>query len=137
MQEEMSSIEENETWTLVDLPAPIGLKWVYKVKRNDRVVIVKHKAHLVEKGYVQRPGIDIEEVYAPVATLESVRLLLAVAAQEGWEVHHMDIKRAFLNRDLVEEVYVAPPAGFLVKGAEHKVLRLKKALYGLRQAPKA
>jgi hypothetical protein len=110
MQEERSSIEENRTWTLVDLPAgfrPIGLKWVYKVKRNERGVIVKHKARLVAKGYVQRTRIDFEEVYAPVARLESVRLLLVVAAQEGWEVHHMDVESAFLNGDLVEEVYVA------------------------------
>jgi hypothetical protein len=140
MQEEIDSIEENGTWSLVDMPAgfkTIGLKWVYKVKRNEHGVIVKHKARLVAKGYVQRPGIDFEEVYAPVARLESVRLLLAVAAQEGWEVHHMDVKSAFLNGDLVEEVYVAQPAGFVVKGAEHRVLRLKKALYGLRQAPRA
>jgi hypothetical protein len=140
MQEEINSIVENGTWTLVDLPAgtkPIGLKWVYKVKRNEQGVIVKYKARLVAKGYVQRPGIDFDEVYAPVARLESVRLLLAVAAQEGWEVHHMDMKSAFLNGDLAEEVYVAQPAGFVVKGAEHKVLKLKKALYGLQQAPRA
>jgi transposase InsO family protein len=140
MQEEINSIVENGTWTLVDLPAgtkPIGLKWVYKVKRNEQGVIVKYKARLVAKGYVQRPGIDFDEVYAPVARLESIRLLLAVAAQEGWEVHHMDVKSAFLNGDLAEEVYVAQPAGFVVKGAEHKVLKLKKALYGLRQAPRA
>jgi hypothetical protein len=125
---------------LVDLPAgtkPIGLKWVYKVKRDEQGVIVKYKAHLVAKGYVQRPGIDFDEVYAPVARLGSVRLLLAVATQEGWEVHHMDVKSTFLNGDLAEEVYVAQPAGFVVKGAEHKVLKLKKALYGLRQAPRA
>jgi hypothetical protein len=140
MQEEINSIVENGTLTLVDLPAgtkPIGLKWVYKVKRNEQGVIVKYKARLVAKGYVQRPGIDFDEVYAPVARLESVRLLLAVAAQEGWEVHHMDMKSAFLNGDLAEEVYVAQPAGFVVKGAEHKVLKLKKALYGLQQAPRA
>jgi hypothetical protein len=140
MQEEMNSIEENGTWTLTDLPAgfkPIGLKWVYKVKRDEHGAIVKHKARLVAKGYVQRRGIDFDEVYAPVARLESVRLLLAVAAQEGWEVHHMDVKSAFLNGDLAEEVYVTQPAGFVVKGAEHKVLKLKKVLYGLRQAPRA
>jgi hypothetical protein len=91
----------------------------------------------VAKGYVQRPGIDFTEVFAPVARLESVRVLLAVAAQEGWEVHHMDVKSAFLNGDLQEEVYVEQPAGFVAQGAEHKVLKLKKALYGMRQAPRA
>jgi hypothetical protein len=140
MEAEMQSIEENKTWSLVDLPPghkPIGLKWVFKVKRDEHGAIVKHKARLVAKGYVQRPGIDFTEVFALVARLESVRVLLAVAAHEGWEVHHMDVKSAFLNGDLQEEVYVAQPAGFVVQGAENKVLKLKKALYGLRQAPRA
>jgi hypothetical protein len=140
MEAEMQLIDENRTWNLVDLPPghkPIGLKWVFKVKRDEHGVIVKHKARLVAKGYVQRPGIDFTEVFAPVARLESVRVLLAVAAHEGWEVHHMDVKSAFLNGDLQEEVYVAQPEGYVVQGAEHKVLKLKKALYGLRQAPRA
>lgn len=140
MKEEMKSIEENKTWSLVDLPAghsPIGLKWIFKVKRDEHGAVVKHKARLVAKGYVQRPGIDFEEVFAPVARLESVRLLLAYAAQEGWEVHHMDVKSAFLNGELNEVVYVAQPQGFVSAGAEHKVLKLRKALYGLRQAPRA
>jgi hypothetical protein len=109
MEEEMSSIAQNSTWTLVDLPRahkPIGLKWVYKVKRDEKGCIVRHKARLVAKGYVQREGIDFEEVFAPVARLDSVRLLLAVAAQETWAVHHLDVKSAFLNGELEEEVYV-------------------------------
>ena len=110
---------------------------MFKVKRDEHGAIVKHKTRLVAKGYVQRPGIDFTEVFAPVARLESVRVLLAVAAHEGWEVHHMDVKSTFLNGELQEEVYVAQPAGFVVEGAEHKVLKLKKALYGLRQAPRA
>ena len=140
MEAEMQSIEENKARSLVDLPPghkPIGLKWVFKVKRDEHGAVVKHKTRLVAKGYVQRPGIDFTEVFAPVARLESVRVLLAVAAHEGWEVHHMDVKSTFLNGELQEEVYVAQPAGFVVEGAEHKVLKLKKALYGLRQAPRA
>jgi hypothetical protein len=140
MIEEMSSIEENRTWVLVDPPAncrPIGLKWVFKEKHDERGNVVKHKARLVAKGYVQREGVDFEEVFAPVARMESVRLLLALAATEEWEVHHMDVKSAFLNGDLREEVYVQQPPGFVVAGEEHKVLRLRKALYGLRQAPRA
>ncbi|KAF8719973.1 hypothetical protein HU200_024743 [Digitaria exilis] len=124
----------------MSLPAghrPIGLKWVYKVKKNAAGEVVKHKARLVAKGYVQQPGVDYDEAFAPVARIESVRLLLALAAQEGWEVHHMDVKSAFLNGDLLEEVYVKQPDGFVVKGQEEKVLRLDKALYGLRQAPRA
>ncbi|KAF0906653.1 hypothetical protein E2562_012232 [Oryza meyeriana var. granulata] len=84
----------------------IGLKWVYKVKKNAAGEAIKHKARLVAKGYVQQPGVDFDEVFAPVARIESVRLLLALAAQEGWPVHHMDVKSAFLNGELVEEVYV-------------------------------
>jgi hypothetical protein len=115
----------------------IGLKWVYKLKKDSKGEVLKHKARLVAKGYVQRRGIDFEEVFAPVARLETVRLLIAIAAQEGWQVHHMDVKSAFLNGDLVQEVYVAQAPGFEKKGEEHKVLKLHKALYGLRQAPRA
>jgi hypothetical protein len=140
MEEELGSIEENRTWALVDLPAghrPIGLKWVYKVKRNEAGAVVRYKARLVAKGYVQREGVDFEEVFAPVTWLDSVRLLLAVVAQKKWEVHHLDVKSAFLNGELIEEVYVHQPPRFARSGAEGKVLRLHKALYGLRQAPRA
>ncbi|KAF0891483.1 hypothetical protein E2562_009896 [Oryza meyeriana var. granulata] len=113
------------------------LKWVYKVKKNAAGEAIKHKARLVAKGYVQQPGVDFDEVFAPVAHIESVWLLLALAAQEGWPVHHMDVKSAFLNGELVEEVYFLHPPGFTVVGHENKVLRLDKALYGLRQAPRA
>lgn len=140
MLDEMASIEENKTWVLVDLPhghRPIGLKWVFKLKRDEQGAVIKHKARIVAKGYIQQPGIDYDEVFAPVARMESVRMLLAVAAQRGWLVHHMDVKSAFLNGDLKEEVYVRQPPGFVAAGHEGKVLRLKKALYGLKQAPRA
>jgi hypothetical protein len=109
MMEEMASIEENKTWALVDLPHGhrlIGLKWVYKLKRDEQGAVIKHKARIVAKGYIQQPGIDYDEVFAPVARMESVRMLLAVAAQRDGLVHHMDVKSAFLNGDLKEEVYV-------------------------------
>ena len=134
----MKAIEENETWELVDLPTgchPISLKWVYKVKRHERGAIVKHKARLVARGFVQREGIDFEEVFAPVARMELVHLLLALAAAKDWCVHHLDVKSAFLNGELAETVFVRQPLGFVVKEEEHRVLRLCKALYGLRQAP--
>jgi hypothetical protein len=140
MLEEMRSIEENRTWELVDPPAgcrPIGLKWVYKVKRDERGAIVKHKARLVARGFVQREGIDFEEVFAPVARMESVRLLLALTAAKDWCIHHLDVKPVFLNGDLAEVVFVNQAPGFIMKGAEHKVLRQRKALYGLWQAPRA
>jgi hypothetical protein len=99
--------------------------------------VIKHKARLVAKGYVQRAGVDFDEVFAPVTRLDSVWLLLAIAAHSGWEVHHLDVKSAFLNGELEEEVYVSQPLGFERAGEEEKVLRLSKALYGLRQAPRA
>ena len=132
--------EKNQTWEMVTPPPgckPIGLKWVYKIKRNSHGDIVRYKARLVAKGYVQKFGIDYEEVFAPVARMETIRVLLALAAQEGWQVHHMDVKSAFLNGELEEEVYVKQPDGYIKKGREHLVMRLKKALYGLKQAPRA
>jgi hypothetical protein len=139
MEVEMKAIEDNRTWVVCDLPPKqkaIGLKWVFKVKKDPNGNIVKHKARLVAKGYAQRKGVDFDEVYAPVARIETVRVLLALAAHGGWEVHHMDVKSAFLNGDLTETVFVQQPPGFIV-GKGDKVLKLKKALYGLRQAPRA
>jgi hypothetical protein len=91
----------------------------------------------VAKGYAQRHGIDYDEVFMPVARLDSVRLLIALTAHEGWEVHHMYVKSAFLNDDLQEEVYVEQPSGFIIASKEHKVLKLKKSLYELHQEPQA
>ena len=140
MNNELKSIQENNTWYYTDLPKghkAIGLKWVYKVKRDPEGNILKHKARLVAKGYAQKHGVDYEEVFAPVARLETVKLILALAAQGRWQVHHMDVKSAFLNGDLQEEVYVHQPPGFQNPRHPGKVLKLKKALYGLKQAPKA
>jgi hypothetical protein len=140
MDSEIQSINKNKTWSLVKLPTgqrPIGLKWVFKLKKNAEGQVVKHKARLVAKGYVQKHGIDYDEVFAPVARLDTVRLLLAMAANWGWEVHHLDVKTAFLNGELVEDVYVAQPDGYAVKGKEKMVYKLSKALYGLKQAPRA
>jgi hypothetical protein len=140
MEEEIKCILDNDTWELESLPAghrAIGLKWVYKVKRDPAGNVMKYKARLVAKGYAQRQGIDFDEVFAPVTRIETVRLLLAVAAHRRWKVHHMDVKSAFLNGELEEEVYVHQPAGFVDSKNPGKVLKLKKALYGLRQAPRA
>jgi hypothetical protein len=139
MQSEMDAVEKNCTWELADLPrghSAITLKWVLKLKRDEAGAIVKHKARLVARGFVQREGIDFDDTFAPVAWMESMRLLFALAAQEGWRVHHMDVKSAFFNDDLKEEVYVHQPPGFAIPGKEGKVLRLRKTLYDLRQAPR-
>lgn len=133
-------IVNNDTWEMVDLPSghkPIGLKWVYKLEKDTGGRVVKHKARLVSKGYVQRQGVDFEEVFAPVARLETVGLIIGIAAQQGWKLHHMGVESAFLNGELAEEVYVSQPPGFEIEGQDSKVLRPKKALYGLRQAPRA
>jgi hypothetical protein len=137
---EMNSIQSNKTWELSSLPTghrAIGLKWVFKVKKDLQGRIIKHKARLVAKGYAQREGVDYDEVFAPVARIETGRLLIAIAAQRGWIVHHMDVKLVFLNGDLMEEIYVQQPPEFVVKNGSGKVLKLKKVLYGLHQAPRA
>lgn len=139
MDEEIDAISRNETWDLMDLPKgcrAIGVKWIFKLKKNDKGHVLKHKARLVAKGYNQVQGVDFEDVFAPVARLETVRLLFAIAAQFGWIIHQMDFKSAFLNGDLQENVYVRQPPGYIVKGQENRVLKLRKALYGLRQAPR-
>ena len=140
MNEEMDSIHRNETWELVDLPhekKKIGTKWVYKTKYNSDGSVERHKARLVAKGFTQRYGIDYEETFAPVARQETIRMLISLAAQKKWSIHHMDVKSAFLNGYLEEEVYVGQPQGFEVEGKENNVYKLKKALYGLNQAPRA
>jgi hypothetical protein len=108
-----------------------------KNKKDSEENIVKYKAQFVAKVYVQRQGIDFEEVFAPVARMETVRLFLSIAAQMGWQVHHLDVKSAFLNGELQEDVYVSQPPGFIREGQDNKVFKLHKALYGLRQAPRA
>ncbi|GJZ21641.1 ribonuclease H-like domain, reverse transcriptase, RNA-dependent DNA polymerase [Tanacetum coccineum] len=137
---ELDSINRNNTWELTTLPTghkAIGLKWIFKTKKDANGDIIKHKARLVAKGYIQQHGIDFEEVFAPVARMETIRLLLAIAATNKWEVHHLDVKSAFLHGDLKEEVYVTQPEGFTKEQDKGKVYRLIKALYGLRQAPRA
>ena len=109
MEQELKAVEQNRTWELVPLHAghrPITLKWVFKLKKDEQGVVTKHKARLVARGFVQQEGVDYDDAFAPVARMESVRVLLALAAQEGWRVHHMDVKSALLNGDLKEEVYV-------------------------------
>ncbi|GAU33196.1 hypothetical protein TSUD_206550 [Trifolium subterraneum] len=140
MNEEIKSIEKNNTWRLVDLPAqkkPITVKWIFKIKRNPDGGIVKHKARLVARGFLQQQGIDYNEVYAPVARMETIRLVITIASSMNWSLSHMDVKSAFLNGPLDEEVYVSQPPGFEVDAQKDKVYKLQKALYGLKQAPRA
>ncbi|WJZ91618.1 hypothetical protein VitviT2T_010675 [Vitis vinifera] len=140
MKEELRMIEKNDTWELVDIPQHrkvIGVKWVYRTKLNADGSINKYKARLVVKGYSQVFGVDFSETFAPVAHLDTIRMLLALIAQKGWKTYQLDVKSIFLNGYLQEEIYVDQPEGFQVKGQEEKVYLLKKALYGLKQAPRA
>ncbi|KAG8486045.1 hypothetical protein CXB51_019337 [Gossypium anomalum] len=133
-------IEKNQTWELVPRPDKrkvIGVKWVYRAKQNTDGSLNKLKSRLVVKGFSQKYGLDYMETFALVARLDTIRLLVAIAAQMGWKIHQLDVKLAFLNGFLEEEIYVEQPEGFKVPHKEDMVYRLKKALYGLKQAPRA
>jgi hypothetical protein len=137
MQEEMSSMDKNNVWELVDLPPgrkTIGNKWVLKVKRKADGSIDRYKARLVAKGYTQREGIDYEDTFSPVVRFASIRLILSIVAKQDLELFQMDVKTAFLNGELDEEIYMAQPAGFEAKVHERKVCRLKRSIYGLKQS---
>ncbi|GJX92251.1 retrovirus-related pol polyprotein from transposon TNT 1-94 [Tanacetum coccineum] len=140
MQNEIHEFDHLEVWVLV--PKPIGvmiiaLKWIYKVKLDEYGDVLKNKARLVAKGYHQEEGIDFEESFAPVARIEAIRIFIANAATKNMIIYQMDVKTAFLNGDLQEEVFVSQPEGFEDPDNPTHVYRLKKALYGLKQAPRA
>ncbi|CAH9079864.1 unnamed protein product [Cuscuta europaea] len=140
MQEELNQFERNKVWHLEPRPenkTVIGLKWVFKNKLDEHGQITRNKARLVVKGYNQQEGIDFNETFAPVARLEAIRMLIAFAAHMGFTLHQMDVKTAFLNGYLKEEVYVEQPPEFENPDLPNHVFKLDKALYGLKQAPRA
>ncbi|GJZ91222.1 retrovirus-related pol polyprotein from transposon TNT 1-94 [Tanacetum coccineum] len=140
MQEELNELELLEVWELVPRPdcvLIITLKWIFKVKLDELGDVLKNKARLVARGYRQEEGIDFEESFAPVARLEAIRIFSAYAAHKNMIVYQMDVKTAFLNGILREEVYVSQPDGFVDQDNPNHVYKLKKALYGLKQAPQA
>ncbi|GKA39712.1 putative ribonuclease H-like domain-containing protein [Tanacetum coccineum] len=127
-------------WTLVDLPngkRAIGTKWVYRNKKDERGIVIKNKARLVAQGYTQEEGIDYDEVFAPVARIEAIRLFLAYASFKYFMVYQMDVKSSFLYGKIKEEVYVCQPLGFEDPDFPDRVYKVEKALYGLYQAPRA
>ena len=135
----MDSILVNETWEITDRPygcKPIGCKWVFKKKLRHDGTIEKYKARLMAKGYTQKEGEDFFDTYSPVDRLTTIRVLLSLAASHGLLVHQKDVKTAFLNGVLDEEIYMEQPDGFVLDGQERKVCKLLKSLYGLKQAPK-
>ncbi|GKC69426.1 putative ribonuclease H-like domain-containing protein, partial [Tanacetum coccineum] len=132
--------ERQQVWTLVDLPhgkRAIGTKWVYRNKKDERGIVIKNKARLVAQGYTQEEGIDYDEVFAPVARIEAIRLFLAYASFKDFVVYQMDVKSAFLYGKIEEEVYVCQPPGFEDPDFPDRVYKVEKALYGLHQAPRA
>ena len=134
---EFNSLKENQTWDLVDLPAGkniVGSKWVFKHKRGAEGEIPRCKARLVAQGYSQKPGVDYDEVFSPVAKYSSIRTVLAFANQIGLDLHQMDVKTTFLKGDREEEIFVKQPEGFIDKEHPNKVCRLRKSLYGLKQS---
>ncbi|GKA84683.1 putative ribonuclease H-like domain-containing protein [Tanacetum coccineum] len=140
MQDELLQFRLQKVWRLVDLPKgkhAIGTKWVYRNKKDERGIVVRNKARLVAQGYTQEEGIDYDEVFAPVARIEAIRLFLAYASFMGFIVYQMDVKSAFLYGTIEEEVYVCQPPGFEDPQFPDKVYKVEKALYGLHQAPKA
>ena len=140
MHEELENFERNRVWVLVDPPSsckPIGTKWVFKNKQGEDGLVVRNKARLVAQGFCQKEGIDYGETFAPVARLEAIRILLAFAASRGFKLYQMDVKSAFLNGYIEEEVYVKQPPGFEHPKFPDRVFKLQKALYGLKQAPRA
>ncbi|GJU61932.1 putative ribonuclease H-like domain-containing protein [Tanacetum coccineum] len=140
MQEELLQFKLQEVWTLVDLPngkRAIGTKWVFRNKKDERGIVIRNKARLVAQGYTQEEGIDYDEVFAPVARIEAIRLFLAYASFKDFVVYQMDVKSAFLYGKIEEEVYVCQPPGFEDPDFPDRVYKVEKALYGLHQAPRA
>lgn len=137
MEDELKSMKDNNVWDLVELPQgvkAVGCKWVYKTKLDSSGNIERYKARLVAKGFTQRKGIDFNDTFSPVSSKDSFRIIMALVAHYDLELHQMDVKTTFLNGDLHEDVYMCQPEGFVVKGKEHMKCRLKKSIYGLRQA---
>ncbi|KAM1448471.1 hypothetical protein ACFXTO_007428 [Malus domestica] len=140
MTKELQALNDNQTWSVVDLPngkTVVGSKWIYKTKFNSNGSIEKYKAWLVAQGFTQTYGIDYKETFAPVAKMNTVRVLFYVAVNNAWPLFQIDVKNAFLHGDLEEEMYMKLPPGHPRENEPNKVCRLHKAIYGLKQSPRA
>ncbi|KAL7284965.1 hypothetical protein ACG7TL_000054 [Trametes sanguinea] len=134
---EIANLRDHDTYELVEPPSGVnivGSRFVFRIKRDSDGSIKQYKARLVAQGFTQVPGLDYNETFAPVAKLSSIRMLLALAARYDWELEQMDVKSAYLNGKLDEEIFMRQPPGSAASGQEHLVCRLKKTLYGLKQA---
>ncbi|EPZ35576.1 Integrase, catalytic core domain-containing protein [Rozella allomycis CSF55] len=137
METEYKSLEENKTWKLCELPASrtaVGCRWVFAKKFDSEGKLQRYKARLVAQGFSQRPGIDVEQTYAPVTRIQSVRILIALGVQLDWHMHQMDMVTAYLNGTLDTMIYMKQPEGFIKEGSENLVCDLQKSLYGLKQS---
>ena len=141
MEEELRALAQNHTWDLVPLPAGkrlVASRWVYAIKENSDGSLERHKARVVAKGFTQKYGLDYQETFAPMAKMNSVRILLALAAHRGWTLQQYDVKNAFLHGNLTEEIYMALPPGYYSLSPStlaSVVCRLRKSFYGLKQSP--
>ena len=137
MEDELKSMKENKVWDLEEIPKgakTVGCKWVYKTKRDSKGKIERYKTRFVAKGFTQREGIDYNETFSPVSTKDSFRIIMALVAHFDQELHQMDVKTAFLNGELSENVYMAQPKGFVIEGKEKLGCRLMRSIYSLKQA---
>ena len=140
MESKLDSMYSNQVWDLVKAPNGIklvGCKWVYKRKKGIDGKVETFKARLVAKGYTQKEGIDHEETFSPVAMLKFIRILLSITAHYDYEIWQMDVKTTFPNGNLDEEIYMMQPEGFIAKNQEHMVCKLKRSIYGLKQASRS
>nr|GFA58949.1 retrovirus-related Pol polyprotein from transposon TNT 1-94 [Tanacetum cinerariifolium] len=140
MQEELFQFKRLDVWVLVPAPdniSPLSLKWLFKNKHDEEQTVIRNKSRLVMRGYYQEEGIDFEESFTSVARMEAIRIFLAYAAHKSFTMFQMDVKTAFLHGSLKEDVYVCQPEGFIDADHPSHVYKLKKALDGLRQAPRA
>jgi hypothetical protein len=139
MQEELNNFKCNEVWSLVEKLKQnvVVTKWVFCNKQDEHGVVTRNKAQLVVKGYSQVEGLDFDETFALIARLELIRILLAYATHHGFKLYQMDVKSAFLNGPIKEDVYVEQSPGFESEEHPNHVYKFYKALYGLKQAPRA
>ena len=138
MVEEYDSIMKNQVWEVVSRPQGkkvVGSRWIYKVKHAAERSVDKYKEHFVENGFSQNEGIDYEETFTPIARYSSIRTIISLATKMSWRVHQMDVKTAFLNGVIEEEVYIEQPKGFDVENKETHVCGLHRDIYGINQAP--
>ncbi|PRQ53440.1 putative RNA-directed DNA polymerase [Rosa chinensis] len=140
MTDELQALNDNNTWSIVRIPKgkkAVGCRWVYKTKFHTDGTVERHKARLVARGFTQTYGVDYKETFAPVAKMNTVRVLLSVAINHAWPLYQMDVKNAFLHGDLEEEVYMRLPPGHSQSHDPDIVCKLHKAIYGLKQSPRA